>query len=109
VELFFACPFLDARVILTARRLFHILEKHPEALPDGIERLGDVLRRPDCVRASARDSEVLLFSRWYDELLMGKHLVVVVRCDSADRGSSRVLTAYAARDLGPGEVLWHTS
>jgi len=109
VDTFLAWTFLGPTVLLTDLRLRHIHEKHPEVVEEGADRIADFLRRPECVRKSARDANVVLLSRWYDEFLMGKHLVVVVAMPGRTGGGPRVLTAYVTRDLGPGEVLWPTS
>ncbi len=92
---------------LTDRAIQHIQKAHPEILPKNLGRLRVVLAEPDLVRRSRSRPQVVLLSRWYDDLLMGKYLVAVV--DVADPRRPRVLTSYATRKPGIGEVLWRRS
>jgi hypothetical protein len=74
----FDCPYLGARVDLSADRERHIADRHPDLLPDHRHRLAEVLADPDQVRRSVRVSTARLFSRWFESLRGGKHVVVVV-------------------------------
>ena len=53
-------------------------ERHPELLPKFQERVAQTLADPDEVRRSARLANARLFSRWFDDMMEGKHVVVVV-------------------------------
>ena len=56
----------------------HIAERHPELLPEHLDRLAETLYDPDEVRTSKRFGNARLFSRWSDPLRGGKHVVAVV-------------------------------
>lgn len=89
---------LGQPVELTDERRAHILKRHPAVAPF-LERIGDVLVLPEEVRRSTYDPEVLLFSRFYPDILGGKHLVVVVKID----GRRFILTVYVTRRLVGGQ------
>ena len=99
------CPRLGGEVELSEERSQHIIQRHPELLPDPDGLIRRTLEDPDQIRRSTRFSGARLLSRWYDDLRGGKHIVVVVNSDLA-AGRHWVLTAYMARRLGPGEVEW---
>ena len=105
----FPCPFLAGEVDLTEERERHIAKRHPELLPEHRGLLGETLSEPDQVRLSGRMSRARIFSRWYDDLRGGKHVVVVVVSDAARGGRHWIITAYVARRLAGGEVEWHRS
>jgi hypothetical protein len=73
-------------------------------LPEHRDRIFTTSADPDQVRRSKRFESALLFSRWYDDLKNGKHVVVVV-VTAAD-GRDWIITAYIARALAAGEVEW---
>ena len=99
------CPYLHGDVELTDERERHIRERHPDLLPKYLDRVADTLCEPDRVRRSVRVANARLFSRWFDDIMGGKHAVVVV---VSEVGTARqwVMTAYLARKLGPGDVEW---
>lgn len=105
----FRCPYLRADVELTAERERHIAERHPDLLPKYREQVAETLRDPEQVRRSIRFGSAKLFSRWYDEIQQGRHVVVVVVCgfDPSDR--NWIITAYIAKNLAKGEVEWMRS
>jgi hypothetical protein len=90
---------------LTEERERHIRERHPDLLPKYWDRVADTLADPDEVRRSARMATARLFSRWFDDIMGGKRVVVVV---VSEAGATRhaVITAYLVRKLGPGDVEW---
>jgi hypothetical protein len=89
---------LGRPVELSDERRAHILDRHPSVAPF-LERTQEVLLRPEAVRRSTYDPEVLLFSRFYSDILGGKHLVIVVKID----GRCFVLTAYLTRRRAGGQ------
>jgi hypothetical protein len=89
---------LGTNIELTDERRQHILQYHRDLLPY-FDRVADVLLAPDGIRRTFDDSHVLLFYRFYPDILNGKYLVVAVKVN--DR--SFVLTAYLARRLKTGE------
>jgi hypothetical protein len=105
----FPCPYLAGEVELTDERERHIAENHPDLLPEHRELIADVLAAPDQIRRSERFGNALLFSRWYDTLLGGKHIVVVVVNEAGPVSRHWIVTAYFARKLAEGEVEWKRS
>jgi len=99
------CQYLKVSVELTKERETHITEHHPDLLPAHRDRIIGTLTDPDQVRRSTRFSSAKLFSRWYSDLLDGKHVVVVVVSHTA-KLRHWVTTAYIARKLVEGEIEW---
>jgi len=99
----FSCPFLGVEVHLTDERERHIADRHPDLLPAHRARIGRTLADPDQVRRSTRFAGARLFSRWYDDVAGGKHIVVVV---VSTGGRFWIITAYIARRLAEGEIEW---
>jgi hypothetical protein len=105
------CPYLQAEVELSAERIAHISEQHPELPTSHLDRIANTLFDPDQVRIDPRFPHTRLFSRWFDELLEGKILVVAVVTDEpslAENGPLRhwVVTAYPARRVTQGVIEW---
>lgn len=105
----FSCPFLKSEVDLSDERERHIAKRHPDLLPDHRDRLANTLADPDQVRRSARFAGARLFSRWYNDLRGGKHVVVVVVSSPSAGGRHWIITAYMARRLAEGEIEWKRS
>ena len=101
----FSCSFLADEVELTQEREKHIGERHPELIPSLRDHIRLTLADPDQVRRSARHANARLFSRWFDDILGGKHAVVVVVTDMAPR-RHWVVTAYLVTRLAQGDVEW---
>ncbi|RJQ49319.1 MAG: hypothetical protein C4538_02465 [Nitrospiraceae bacterium] len=86
---------------LTEERWSHITREHPEV---GIykERIESVLLSPDYVKKSFRDTEVLLYYKFYDDIFNGKYFLVTVR-----KGlRSFILTCYITDIIKKGETIW---
>src|SRR5437016_3889561 len=98
----FQCPYLQSVVELTDERENHIAEQHPDLLPQHRDQLAETLADPDQVRRSARFNNARLFTRWFDQVGGGKHIVVVVVADAAPAKRHWVVTAYIARKLVEG-------
>jgi len=92
------CPHLNTSVELSDERVQHIANRHPELLPEYLTLLSEVLRAPDNVRPSSRLINALLFSKYYADIMGGKHLVVVVVNEPAAK-RSWIVTAYFTRRL----------
>ncbi len=105
----FPCPFLGGDVELTPERERHITQRHPDLLPTYRDRFAGALARPDQVRRSQRFGQARLFSRWYNDLRGGKHVVVVVVSQATDGTRHWVITAYLARRLSEGDIEWPRS
>ncbi len=91
------------RVHLDAEHRAHILTEHPEIRPY-LQRMGEVLRRPEWVKRSRRDPSVNLYYRFYPDILGGKYLLVVVHLV----GRPTILTCYVTDSVKQGELLWPT-
>jgi len=79
------------------------------ALPEHKEPMMLTVAEPDSVRRSARMPTARLFSRWFPDLLGGKHVVAVVVSEPGPVERHWVITAYVARKLAGGEVEWTRS
>lgn len=105
----FPCPYLGAEVELTDERSVHITRHHPELLPEHLEALSRTLADPDEMRRDERFPGTRAFSRWFDDVKGGKHVVVMVVSDAAPV-RHWVVTAFIARRLSAkGEVEWTRS
>ncbi|MBS1786851.1 MAG: hypothetical protein JST85_03975 [Acidobacteria bacterium] len=104
----FPCPYLQAEVEMTDEREQHIAEQHPDILPEHLDELAETLAVPDQIRRSARFNNARLFTRWFDNVRDGKHIVVVVT-DAAPNERHWVITAYIARKLAGGVIEWTRS
>lgn len=102
----FRCPHVNGDVELTDEREQHIVENHPDLPPQHQSLISQTLADPDHVRRSRRFGNARLFSRWFDTLDSGKHVVVVVVSDAAPSERHWLITAYLARKLAQGEVEW---
>ena len=102
----FPCPYLDAEVELTDERERHIVERHPDLLPEHRQLIVDTLANPDQVRRSTRFASARLFTRWFESVRGGKYVVVVIVSESAPGGRHWIITAYIARKLAEGEIEW---
>lgn len=108
---YFACPFLQAEVELTDERRQHVLSSHPEFGSDLLDKIRQTLADPDEVRRDRRFPATWLVSRWFDDLLEGKMLVVAVVADEPRPdvpGPVRhwIVTAYPTRRITQGVVQW---
>ena len=81
----------------------HILEVHPEIVPF-LNRLEEVFRKPEWVKRSRRDPNVLLYYRFYPDILDGKYLLGIAKIG----GRSQVLTCYVTDTIKHGDLLWPT-
>lgn len=87
-------------VELTDERRQHIFQYHPDLIPF-FDRLGNVLIAPDGIRRTFDDPQVLLFYKFYPDILGGKYIVAVVKVN----GRSFILIAYLTRRVKTGEPL----
>jgi hypothetical protein len=92
-------------VRLTPERRRHILE-HPEML-EWMEKISEVLARPEHVVRSRLDPASELFYEWKTRTRVGpKYLCVVV---VAKQDDAFVLTAYLTNAVKKGETSWTRS
>jgi hypothetical protein len=87
---------------LTEEREKHIAERHPDLLPTHHDRIVETLFNPDQIRRSRRFGDALLFSRWFEDILAGKFVVVVVITNERPW----IITAYVCQKLIEGEPIW---
>lgn len=105
----FSCPYLQGEVELTDEREKHIAEQHPDLLPEYRDSIAEALVDPDQIRRSSRFNNARLFTRWFDNVRDGKHVVVVVVTDAAPTERHWIVTAYIARKLAGGVIEWTRS
>lgn len=101
----FSCPHLNDSVELTVERFQHISETHPDLLPSYLEFVEQTVTNPDQVR-SRSSQNTLLFARWFDSILNGKYIVVVVKTDIEPVERHWIITAYIARKLTGDSIEW---
>lgn len=92
-------------VELTEERWQHIVAEHP-IMSEYREKLPTVLADPDYVKRSKRDEDVLLYYRYFTDILDGKFLLVVVKKYPQ---RSFILTGYVTRSIMKGESVWERS
>jgi hypothetical protein len=102
----FFCSYLDSEVELTEERERHILERHPDLPARYQEFIADTLANPDEVRCDVRFENTLLLSRWYSTFRKGRYMVVAVITDTVPKKRNWIVTAYLARKVTQGEVIW---
>jgi len=92
------------QIELTQERWRHIVTEHPEIR--GFKKiLSEILSEPDLVKRSKKDKEVLLYYRYYSDILGGKYLLVVAKI----QGRPFVLTCYITDRVKEGDVIWQKS
>ena len=89
---------LGKTVELTIERKEHILSRHPD-LNSYFKLIKDVLLKPDKLKISSSDSKVLLFYKFFDNILDGKYIAVSVKINER----SFILTAYLTSRILSGE------
>ena len=91
---------------MSDQREQHVAEAHPDFLPEELERLADPLANPDQALRSLRASSAQPVAHWYNNLLGGRYVVVVVMGDLAPTVRHWAITAYIARRLTGGSIEW---
>jgi hypothetical protein len=97
----FPCPSLGREVELTDEREAHIYSRYPELSGILVGCIADALSDPDQIRQSSRVPASHLFIRWFETILGGKHVAVVVVTDR-DPVRDWIVTTYVARRLSVG-------
>jgi len=88
--------------ILTQDTWNNILIKHPE-MTGHLHEVQETICCPEFIKESISDARVLLYYRFYSDILKGKHLTVVVKSVDFDF----VSTAYFARRIARGgAIVW---
>ncbi len=83
---------------LTPERKKHILLYHPDLKPY-LKFIKDVLLSPDKLKMSKSDASVLLLYKYFDTILGGKYIAVVVKLGKW----SFILSAYLTNKILSGE------
>jgi hypothetical protein len=103
---YFQCPYLSNAVELSDERKKHIADNHPDLLPQYEDRIPAVLRDPDQIRISERFKNARLFSKWFDNTLGGKYIVIVVVSEGWPANRHWIITAYISSRLSGGRIEW---
>ena len=82
---------------LTTERQQHICRYHSDLVPF-LDRLSEVLIGPDGIRRTFDDPQVLLFYKFYPDILNGKYIVIAAKVNAR----SFILTAYLSRRVRTG-------
>jgi hypothetical protein len=101
-----ACPRLNSVVECTAERESHIIQRHPDLLPEHSEKIGMALSDPDQVLWDADYPGTRLFARWFGDVLGGKNVVVVVASSESPEPRHWVVTAFLSRKPPRGTLEW---
>ncbi len=91
---------LGNHIELTSERKIHILLYHPDLKPY-FSKIKKVLLKPSDIRISKSDPNVLLFYKYFANIIGGKYIVVTVKTN----GRWFVLTAYLTKRKLSGEIL----
>lgn len=86
-------------VELTPERKLHILIEHPE-LEAHFEKIKQVLSKPDEIRISKTDPNVLLFYKFFAKIKNGLYIAVVVNINQRNF----ILTAYMTDRIIMGDL-----
>jgi hypothetical protein len=86
---------------LTDERWLHIVTEHPEVRRYK-DRIQEVLASPEYVKMSKRDSDVLLYYKFYNDIFKGKYIIAVVKRQSR----SFILSCYIRDVIKKGVTVW---
>jgi len=89
------------KIELIEERWLHILREHPE-ISGYKERIQEVLAKPDYIKESSRDTKVVLYYKFYNDIFNGKYILTVVKKDVR----SYILTCYITDMIKKGVTLW---
>lgn len=89
---------------LTDERWTYIRVQHPEISPY-LEEIIETLRAPEVVKKSKRDGKVHLYFKFFDHILGGKFILVVVKMEAR----KFIITAYVTDYVKKGETIWEKS
>jgi hypothetical protein len=85
----------------------HIRQYHPEVLTQGRNLIDLTLSQPDLIRRDLRDpASTGLFSRWYDQVRGGRHVIVSVVSETE---RNWVVTAFTAGYVEERDIEWTRS
>lgn len=90
---------IGRQVELTPERRKHILQFHPDLKPY-LDQIKLVLESPEIIKRSLDDPRVLIFYRYFDTILSGKYIAVVVKTNQRNF----ILTSYLTSHIKTGEI-----
>jgi len=93
--------FQGAEIVLEDDVKRVIFQKHPE-VQGVLDKIPLVLQDPDMVKRSVTNPKVWLCYRYFDSVLDGKHVVVVVKRVE----QNFVSTIYVTDHIKQGELIW---
>lgn len=88
---------IKRKVALTHERKKHIFDFHPD-FKSYFKNIPAVLKNPDEIRKTYEDTNVLIFYKFYDKILNGKYIAVVVKINKR----SFILTSYLTDKIKTG-------
>lgn len=91
----------NREIRFTRERWDYIVSKRP-IMGKFREQLIDTIKKPEFIKKSVYDSEVVLYYKHFKDILGGKYMVVALRIN-IDRF---VLTGYISDRIKKGEVIW---
>jgi len=86
---------------ITKERWKHVCEQHPE-MKSYFDNMIITLDDPDVIRISKSDGTVRLYYRFFESLLKGKYILVVVKSNKRNF----LVTAYVTDYIKIGEEIW---
>ncbi len=89
------------KIRLTDERWNYIISKRPIMKSLKTEFKGALLE-PELVKSSIYDTEVLLYYRYFKELLYGKYVVAVIKVNH----DNFVVTGYVTDRIKKGDIIW---
>jgi len=87
---------------LTNERWTHIISHHP-VIRNLKEEMKETLRDPKIVRRSVYDPSVLIYYRYFKDVLGGKYIAVVVKVNNI---KGFILTSYVTDRVKRGDEVW---
>ncbi len=88
---------ITGKIKLTAKRKTHIIKNHP-IMETYLTKLKEVLEKPNDIRYSNYNLNMLLFYCYFDNIEGGKYIAVVV-----NKIEKQVVTAYLTHRIKAGE------
>jgi hypothetical protein len=92
------------KIRLTTERWRYIVHKRP-ILENMRTEFEVTIKDPELIKRSVYDPEVVLYYRYFKELLGGKYVVAVIKMNDDDF----VVTGYVTHRIKRGDVVWKKS
>ena len=88
---------INRKIHLTLERKNHIFNFHPDFKPY-FSKIEEILISSDVIRQTKEDKNVLIFYKYYQNILDGKYIAVVVKINQRNF----ILTAYLTKKIKTG-------